>query len=84
MYDDGPLALRKRRLAKLVEMGIIDKDVIPHEVVPYPGYSEWETFSDYERQCSARAMEAYAGLVEEMDQNVGKVLDHLKACMTTL
>lgn len=70
--------LRQRRLAKLVELGIVSKDVVPHEVVNMPGYSEWENFDDYEKQCSVRAMEAYAGMVEQMDHSIGRVIKRLK------
>ena len=77
MYDDGPYALRKRRLTRLVEMGIISSGVVPHSVVA-PEVSEWDAFDDYERQCSIKAMEAYAAMVEQMDSAIGRVIDHLK------
>ncbi|OCF32679.1 hypothetical protein I316_05600 [Kwoniella heveanensis BCC8398] len=77
MYDDGPHALRERRLAKLVDMGILKVDVVPHEMIA-PEVSEWDGMTGYERQCSSRAMEAYAGMVEQMDTSIGRVIDHLK------
>lgn len=33
LYDDGPAALRLKRLAQLEEMGLIPRDVTPHPVV---------------------------------------------------
>ena len=77
MYDDGPYELRKRRLAKLVELGIISADVVPHEIVA-PEVSEWDEFDEYEKKCSIRAMEAYAGMVEQMDASIGRVIQRLK------
>lgn len=38
----------------------------------------WDDLTDYERQCSSRVMETYAAMVEEMDDGIGKVIDHLK------
>ncbi|KAJ7691279.1 alkaline-phosphatase-like protein [Mycena rosella] len=76
VYDDGPEALRQRRLAKLREMGLISADAVAHDVVA-PDMSEWEEMTDEERALSARAMETYAGMVENMDWNIGRVLDHL-------
>lgn len=76
-YDSGPFELRKERLAALKKLGIIDKDVVPHEVVPLQGY-EWDTFDDDRKKLSARAMECYAGMVEMIDDNVGRVLEYLK------
>lgn len=55
MYDDGPDALRARRLARLKELGLVDPEVDAHEVVAGPT-AEWEDLTDYERRCSARAM----------------------------
>lgn len=79
MYDDGPYALRKRRLAKLVELGIIDPSVVPHKVeTERVGVGEWETLTTEEKKLSSRTMEAYAGMVDSIDQNVGKVVEYLK------
>ena len=78
VYDQGPEVLRQQRLANLIRLGLIDKNTEPHPVVMDDGRVEgWEDFSDLERAMSARAMEAYAGMVECIDANVGKVLDYL-------
>jgi arylsulfatase len=78
-YDDGPYALRERRLKKLVDMGIIDPSVIPHEVeTTTQGVNEWDQFTPKEKKLSSAAMEAYAGMVDSIDVNVGKVVDYLK------
>lgn len=54
------------------------KDVRPHDVVVGPMNTEWDAMTDYERQCSARAMECFAGMVDNIDQNVGKMVQYLK------
>ncbi|KAL4790588.1 alkaline-phosphatase-like protein [Aspergillus venezuelensis] len=78
-YDDGPYALRERRLKSLVEMGIIDEAVIPHNMeTSTVGAEEWNTLTLEERKLSSRAMEAYAGMVDSIDVNVGKVVEYLK------
>ena len=82
MYDAGPSALRERRIARLKELGIISKDVIPHEVMEecFPGqrYRQWEEMTLEERAKSARAMETYAGMVDCMDRCIGKVMQYLE------
>ncbi|KIW29059.1 uncharacterized protein PV07_04904 [Cladophialophora immunda] len=79
VYDDGPYALRERRLRKLTEMGIIDKSVIPHKVeTTTQGVGEWDDLTPEEKKLSSRAMEAYAGMVDSIDVNVGKVVEYLK------
>ena len=80
-YDDGPGALRERRLARSKELGIIGKDVVPHPVIPEsnPGvhYPDWDEMGEFERAKSARAMECFAGMVDCIDQNVGKIKQYL-------
>jgi arylsulfatase len=79
-YDDGPEALRQQRLARLKELGMVEPDVKPHPVVFTDGKTEaWEELPEELRQSSSRAMEVYAGMVDRMDWNIGRVVEHLKA-----
>ena len=79
VYDDGPEALRLRRLERLKELKIVDQDVVPHEIVTVPReQGEWSSMTEEERAKSARSMEAYAGMVDRMDEDIGRVLDYLK------
>ncbi|KAK0210960.1 alkaline-phosphatase-like protein [Desarmillaria ectypa] len=76
VYDEGPEVLRQKRLSKLKEKGLVPKDVMAHDVVA-PEKSEWSQLTDEERAFSARAMETYAGVVENMDWNIGRILANL-------
>jgi len=76
-YDDGPEALRQRRLKRLIELGLCPPDVRPHPVVA--ATKPWEAMSEGERAISARTMEVYAAMVERIDWNVGRLVDHLAA-----
>jgi arylsulfatase len=78
VYNDGPGALRAKRLTKLKQMGFFDDNVKPHDVV-VDATPEWESQNEEERDLSARAMECYAGMVEGIDRNCGKVFDYLKS-----
>lgn len=77
-YDDGPAELRKRRLARLIELGLVPKDVEP---APMTGTldPEWEEMSPQERAKSARKMETFAAMVHVLDMNLQRVLDSLEA-----
>lgn len=77
VYDDGPDVLRQRRLERLKELGMIAKDVEPHPVVASE-VKEWAELSAEEKAKSCRAMEVFAAMVECIDDNVGKVLNHLE------
>ncbi|NIE62541.1 arylsulfatase [Burkholderia sp. Ax-1719] len=75
-YDAGPDALRAARLARQKELGLLDAEVTAHPVVaPTP---EWDALTPQARAFSARTMEVYAAMVERLDWNVGRVIEHLK------
>ena len=61
VYDEGPEALRQKRLANLIKLGMIDKDTKPHPVVA-DEVTGWDEMSEQEQKLSCRAMEAYAGV----------------------
>ena len=75
-YDAGPDALREERLTALKRLGLCPPDVEPHPVVA-DGAPEWADMTAEERALSARSMEVYAGMVDRMDQNIGRVVDYL-------
>lgn len=77
VYDDGPLELRKRRLAKAKELGLLEQEVKPHQTETQRN-QEWSDLTDDQKAIESKIMETYAGMVETLDRNVGKVLDHLE------
>lgn len=62
VYDDGPDALRLRRLERLKALGIYDDAVVPAELIASEA-TEWDEMSSEEKKLSARSMETYAGMV---------------------
>lgn len=76
-YDAGPEALRARRLAGLERLGLAPPGVVPHPFVARN--KPWEEMDADERARSARAMEVYAAMVERIDENVGRLVEHLRA-----
>lgn len=77
VYDDGPDALRLKRLQRLKDLGMVPQDVEPHPVVA-DEVKEWNEMSDEERTNSCKAMEVFAAMVECIDTNVGKVVNYLE------
>jgi arylsulfatase A-like enzyme len=79
MYADGPEALRLRRIQKLKDLGLVADNVKPHPIVAMPGeQEEWQLLDDDTRAKSARAMEVYAGMVDRMDWDIGRVVSYLR------
>ena len=77
VYDDGPDVLRTRRLDRMKKMGLCARDVEPHPVVA-DEVKQWKDMSTEEKAKSSKAMEVFAGMVESIDANVGKVVDYLE------
>lgn len=76
-YDDGYDVLRERRIAEALRQGVIpptagDADV--ERLGP-----AWDELDDEQRRRSARAMELYAAMVENMDHHIGRLLDALES-----
>ena len=81
-YDQGPEYLRQNRLARLKEMDLVPKDAVAAPVIlcgeDGKDTAPWEDMTPNEQAFSCRAMEAYAGCVDRMDWNVGRVVEHLE------
>ena len=85
VYNEGPERLRQRRLVNLKKLGLVPEHAVAHDVVITDREKlrrgqgdDWDILSDEERQFSSRSMEVYAGMVERMDYNIGKVVDYLE------
>jgi arylsulfatase A-like enzyme len=75
-YGAGYEALRAQRLESLKKAGLIPGDArlpgIHESVIP------WDSLSGVEQKKEARKMELYAGMVDNLDYNIGRLLNHLK------
>ncbi len=88
VYDAGYATIRDARIAKQKALGLIPQDFKPNPGSPtgtpsygIPGpiiHRPWELLTPLERQQEARNMEVFAGMVENLDHNVGRLLSHLK------
>ncbi|MEK1904805.1 MAG: arylsulfatase [Pseudomonas sp.] len=76
-YDAGPDALRQQRLVRLKALGLVPAEVEAHPVVA--DTPDWDALDEDGRRQSARAMEVYAAMVDRLDWNVGRVVEHLRA-----
>lgn len=77
VYDGGPDQLREKRLKKQKDLGLLPEDVEPHPVVA-EGQKEWDDMTPEERPWSAKTMEVFAGMVDRMDENIGRVFKQIK------
>ena len=76
-YDEGYEVLRKQRLASLKDAGMIPSE---SPLPPlHPSVMPWDSLSEKEQQFEARKMELYAGMVDNLDYNIGRLIAHLKS-----
>ncbi|HEV2599181.1 arylsulfatase [Sphingopyxis sp.] len=76
-YDEGFDVLRERRLARQRELGILAADVAAH--TPRNRDGSWDSLTAEQQALAARNMEIYAAMVDRLDQNVGRVIEALRA-----
>jgi len=75
-YDQGWDKISKTRLAKMIELGLIDKawTTAPRD----PSAPAWDSQNDRQKKVQASRMEVYAAMVDRMDQGIGKIVEELK------
>ena len=76
VYDQGYEVLRANRLKGLQEQGLINKNI---SLPPLPkGLRKWGELSAQEKKIEARKMEIYSAMVDNLDANIGKLVQYLK------
>ncbi|MHC5114260.1 MAG: arylsulfatase [Planctomycetota bacterium] len=75
-YDDGYEVLRARRDEASRRLGLIPADAPPP--APNPMIEPWDSLSPDRRATETRGMEVYAGMIEYLDDQVGRMLDFLR------
>lgn len=93
-YQSGWDKLRQERLARMKRIGIIpeDTELSPRGFIPRPEVAKrhgvpgnlernpaWSKIPAKRQQDLARRMAVYAGMVDNMDDNIGRIVDYLKA-----
>lgn len=75
-YDEGWDGIRKQRIARMEELGIIDKGVNTADRLFFLPRSSG--LAPAVRVMLGRSMELYASMIEYMDDQIGRVFDYLK------
>ena len=74
-YDEGYDVFFDRRLARQKELGLISARTTGHPLILE---KPWVELSEADRQREAKAMEIYAAMVNDLDTQVGRVIQALK------
>ena len=75
-YDAGYDLIRQQRFETMQHLGLVSEEMSLGQSAPTT--TPWEQLTDEEQRIHARRMEVYAGAVDNMDDNVGRLLDFLR------
>jgi arylsulfatase A-like enzyme len=74
-YHDGWSTLRAARRARGIEQGVVPADAA---MVEMASTTDWNALAPAEKDYQARRMQVYAAMAEAMDEQVGRLVAHLK------
>ena len=77
VYDNGPEELRQKRLQSAKNLGLIDTNIIPHPIKTIR--KSWDELTLLEKLKEIKIMQTYAAMVEILDENIGRLIDHLNS-----
>lgn len=76
VYDGGWEKIREQRFEKQKELGIWPANMtLPKSYPPLPN---WDNLTNDERQQRSQIFAAHAAMIEDMDSNIGKLIQYLK------
>lgn len=78
-FDEGYDSVRLSRIERMKKLGLLAADAHPAQPLPVnPKLPGWEQLSPEQRKVAARKMEIYAAMVDNLDDNIGRLLDYLR------
>ena len=77
-YSKGWSAIRDARIEKMKTLGLVGADWPPADP-KVALLRDWDAFSDADRDYQDYIMATYAGMVDRIDQNLGRIIEKLKA-----
>ena len=75
-YSEGYEELRHQRFESMKNIGIVPKYSSMPEI--HPKVQPWESLTEEQRMREERKMELYAGMVDNLDFHVGRLINYLK------
>ena len=75
-YDRGYDVVRAERFKRMQQLGLVPAETaLPERPADV---AAWAELTEQARHTHAREMEIYAGMVEHLDHNIGRLLEHLR------
>jgi len=78
-FDQGYDSVRLARIERMKSLGLMANDAQPANPLPVnPKLPGWQQLSPEQQRIEARKMEIYAAMVDNLDHNIGRVVDYLR------
>lgn len=78
-YDSGFEQIRKERIERVRKLGLLPEDFVAASTMPASEkFPKWDQLTEKERRYEARKMEIYSAMVDNLDDNVGRLFDYLR------
>jgi arylsulfatase/uncharacterized sulfatase len=75
-YQNGWHELRQQRYQRAIETGVVPAGL---NLTDMHTTEDWQSLSEEERAYEAKSMAVYAGMIDAMDEHIGRLIAHLKA-----
>ena len=76
-YQNGYEEIRQARLKRLIELGIVPRGTKINNPLEKE-FLNWNELSAQQKQEQIKTMQVYAAMVDNMDHNIGRVINYLK------
>lgn len=76
-FDQGWDELRRQRMKRMQDSGVIDDRFVSNQ--PEAEVAVWDELPKSVRDLESKRFCAYAGMVDRMDENIGRLLNHLES-----
>jgi arylsulfatase A-like enzyme len=78
-FDQGYDSVRLARIERMKSLGLLANDAQPAQPLPVnPQLPGWQQLSPEQQRVEARKMEIYAAMVDNLDHNIGRLIDYLR------
>ena len=76
VYDVGYEVIRERRIKRMQALGLISEG---QQAAPrHQEWPSWNELNEKQKKLEARRMQVYAAMVDALDENIGRLVQHLK------
>lgn len=77
-YQEGYEKIRETRLKRMIELGIVPKGTkINNPLMDV--FPTWDKLTPAQKQDQSKTMQIYAAMIDNMDHNIGRMIDYLKS-----